>query len=158
LPAPKSTGKELFHLGYLEDALRALGAPVDTKDLLATLAALTVQTVAQALSDAGASEVFVSGGGARNPVLMTGLATALPNAHVTTTAELGVGADEKEAVLMALLGWLAWHGLPGNVPSATGASGQRLLGSLSPGSGPLRLPDPRSAPSGLRFEPRTVTT
>jgi anhydro-N-acetylmuramic acid kinase len=158
LPAPKSTGKELFHLGYLEDALSTLGAPVDTKDLLATLAALTVQTVAQALSDAGASEVFVSGGGARNPVLMTGLATALPNVHVTTTAELGVGADEKEAVLMALLGWLAWHGLPGNVPSATGASGQRLLGSLSPGAGPLRLPEPRSAPSGLRFEPHTVTT
>lgn len=152
LPAPKSTGKELFHLGYLEDALRAHAAPVSTVDLLATLAELTVQTVADALSAAGASEVFVSGGGARNPVLMAGLAAALPGVHVTTTAVLGVGADEKEAVLMALVGWLAWHGLPGNVPSATGASGHRLLGSFSPGAFPLHLPEPRRAPTSLRFD------
>jgi anhydro-N-acetylmuramic acid kinase len=151
IPAPKSTGKELFHLDYLEHIIRSHGTPVSTNDLLATLAALTVRTVADALRATDASEVFVSGGGARNPVLMAGLAAALPGVSVTTTSDLGVGADEKEAVLMALLGWLAWHGLPGNVPSATGASGARALGSFTPGARPLRLPEPRPAPAALRF-------
>lgn len=151
LEAPKSTGKELFHLNYLQEALESHGTHVGTEDLLATLAALTVRTVADALAGAGATEVFVSGGGARNPVLMRGLAAAMPMAPVRTTDDLGVGADEKEAVLMALLGWLSWHGVPANVPSATGATGPRILGALTPGSGPLRMPEPRPAPSSVRF-------
>lgn len=151
LHAPKSTGKELFHLDYLLRALESHGTEVGTEDLLATLAALTVRTVADALADAGATEVFVSGGGARNPVLLRGLAEAMPGVPVRTTDDLGVGADEKEAVLMALLGWLSWHGVPASVPSATGASGARILGALTPGSGPLRMPEPRSAPSSVRF-------
>lgn len=151
LAAPKSTGKELFHLDYLERVLAAAGSEPSTEDLLATLAALTVRTVAEALRAAGASEVFVSGGGARNPVLMHGLADALPGVPVRTTDALGIGADEKEAVLMALLGWLAWHGVPASVPSATGARASRILGSLTPGAGPLRLPVPRAAPVALRI-------
>ena len=151
LPAPKSTGKELFHLDYLDRTIAASGSAPSTEDLLATLAALTVRTVADALDAAGVDEVFVSGGGARNPVLMHGLADALPGVPVHTTAELGIGADEKEAVLMALLGWLAWHGVPASVPSATGASGARVLGAITPGAEPLRLPEPRRAPASLRM-------
>lgn len=153
LPAPKSTGKELFHDDYLDRAMAAHGTPVGTEDLLATLAELTVRTVADALADAAVSEVFVSGGGARNAVLMAGIAAALPGATVATTAALGVGSDEKEAVLMALIGWLSWHGAPANVPSATGASGPRRLGAITPGADALRLPEPRTAPVGLRMIP-----
>ncbi|WP_347756494.1 anhydro-N-acetylmuramic acid kinase [Agrococcus sp. ProA11] len=151
LQAPKSTGKELFHMDYLLRVLDAHGTRIGTEDLLATLAALTTRTVADALLGAGVTEVFVSGGGARNPVLMDGLAEAMPGVRVGTTDALGVGADEKEAVLMALLGWLTWHGVPASVPSATGAAGERILGALTPGAGPLRMPEPRSAPSAVRF-------
>ncbi len=151
LPSPKSTGKELFHLEYLERALHAHRAQVSTEDLLATLAELTVRTVATALTDAGSSEVFVSGGGARNPVLMKGLTDALGDSNVHTTDALGIGADEKEAVLMALIGWLSWHGMPGNVPSATGASVPRTLGSFIPGAIPLTLPEPRVTPIRLQM-------
>ncbi|WP_413318980.1 anhydro-N-acetylmuramic acid kinase [Agrococcus sp. 1P02AA] len=151
LRPPKSTGKELFHLDYLQRAIVAHGAAIGTEDLLATLAALTVRTVAEALTGAGATEVFVSGGGARNPVLLRGLADAMEGVPVRTTEALGVGADEKEAVLMAMLGWLSWHGVPATVPSATGAQGARILGALTPGSGPLRMPEPRHAPSAVRF-------
>lgn len=150
LPAPKSTGKELFHLDYLRQAVAAHGAELSTEDLLATLAALTVRTVADALLAAGATELFVSGGGARNPVLMRGLEAAM-GVPVRTTDALGVGADEKEAALMALLGWLTWHGIPASVPSATGATGPRILGALTPGAGPLRMPEPRPAPTAMRF-------
>ncbi|QEW01945.1 anhydro-N-acetylmuramic acid kinase [Microbacterium lushaniae] len=153
LPAPKSTGKELFHLDYVHAALGRLGREVDDADLLATLAALTIRTVADALAPLDPAEVFVSGGGVHNRVVTDGIARSLPGARIGRTDELGLGADEKEAVLMALIGWLSWHGVPGTTPSATGASGGRLLGTLTPGAEPLRLPEPCPRPAFLRMAP-----
>ncbi|SEE71696.1 anhydro-N-acetylmuramic acid kinase [Ruania alba] len=148
---PKSTGKELFHLDYVRDMVGRSGQTTHGADLVATLTALTVRTIADALHHEQLTELFVSGGGVHNRVLMDGLAAGLPGVAVQTTDVLGLGADEKEAVLMALLGWLTWHGVPASVPSATGASAPRLLGSLTPGAGPLRLPEPQSAPDFLRL-------
>lgn len=146
LAPPKSTGKEHFHLDYLRAVLARTGTEdLAVEDLLATLAELTVQTVAQALREAEVSELYASGGGAKNPLIMSGLRRALPGAEVHSSAALGVGEQEKEALLMALLGWYAWHGLPASI-AATGARGPRLLGSLTPGMGPLRLPEPRQHP------------
>ena len=153
MPAPKSTGKELFHLAYVHTALARLGRSVSDADLVATLAALTVRTIADALAPLEVAELFVSGGGVHNLAVMGGLADALPGTRIGRTDDLGLGADEKEAVLMALLGWLTWHGSPGSVPSATGASAGRVLGALTPGADPLRLPDPRPAPAFLRMVP-----
>lgn len=150
LPAPKSTGKELFHLRYVRDAVAAVGRDIPSADLVATLAELTVRTVADALAPLGIAELHVSGGGVHNVTVMRGLARALPDTRVGTSDGIGLGADEKEAVLMALIGWLSWHGVPGALPSATGASGGRVLGSFTPGAGPLRLPAPRPAPHRLR--------
>ena len=65
----------------------------------------------------------------RNPVLMQRIGELAPDVRVMTTDELGVPAGEKEAVAFALIGWATLHGLPGNVPSCTGASGARVLGS-----------------------------
>ena len=59
-----------------------------------------------------------------------------------TSDDLGLPGAGKEAYLTALLGWLTWCGVPGTVPSATGARGPRLLGALVPGAGPLNLPAP----------------
>lgn len=152
LAPPKTTGKELFHRAYVEDALRRTGREsIATEDLLATLAELTVRTVVEALAPERITELFVSGGGAHNPVLMAGLARGLPGVPVRDTGALGLGADEKEAVLMALIGWLSLHGIPASEPSATGATAARILGAFTPGAGPLRLPDPRPAPTGLRM-------
>jgi anhydro-N-acetylmuramic acid kinase len=75
----------------------------------------------------------VSGGGARNATLMQLLCAGFEplGIRVTTSDELGMPAQAKEAVAFALLAWLRWHGLPGNVPAATGASREVLLGKLT---------------------------
>lgn len=151
LPAPKSTGKEHFHLGHVQQHLD--GASLDDADLVATLTRLTAQVVAAELVGAGVARVFASGGGVRNPVLMDTLAELAPGVRIAASDELGVPAADKEAIAFALIGWCSWHGLPGNVTAATGAAGPRVLGSITPGREPLRLPEPRDGLAGLRFEP-----
>jgi len=74
----------------------------------------------------------MSGGGARNPELRRRLAAALPRHALRRFDELFFDGDAKEAVAFALLGWLTLHGRPGNVPSATGARGPRVLGRITP--------------------------
>jgi anhydro-N-acetylmuramic acid kinase len=141
LPAPKSTGKELFDLAYLH---RAVSGTVGGEDLVATLVELTARTIADACRGAGV--VVGSGGGMRNPALVAALTRALDGVDLVTSDSLGLPSDAKEAYLSALLGFLTWHGVPANAPSATGASGPRLLGSITPGRDPLRLPEPAGTP------------
>ena len=86
-----------------------------------------------------------SGGGTHNPALMDALRRRLGHVPLLTSDERGLPPDAKESVLWALLGWLSWHGLPG-ATSATGATVPRILGRFSPGDGPLRLPEPATAP------------
>ncbi|MEU0474654.1 anhydro-N-acetylmuramic acid kinase [Streptomyces olivaceus] len=147
-PAPKSTGKELFHLPYLLEALAT--APVrEPDDVLATLARLTAVTVADACRAHGVTRLVVSGGGAHNPVLMNMLAGELPGVPLGSSDALGLPPDAKEALAFALLGFLTVNGLPGAVPSGTGARRAALLGSLTPGHAPLHLPEPATAPPRL---------
>ncbi|MFD7309169.1 anhydro-N-acetylmuramic acid kinase [Promicromonospora sp. NPDC059942] len=147
-PAPKSTGKELFHLSYLLDRL----GPTEptAEDLLATLVALTARTVADAVRDT-ATEVVASGGGTRNPVLMGALRSELPGVAVRTSDELGVPSQAKEALAFAVLGWHTWRGLPGVLPGATGARHPSVLGSVTPGADG-RYPPGRG--SGVRLPGR----
>ncbi|WP_285484752.1 anhydro-N-acetylmuramic acid kinase [Amycolatopsis sp. NBRC 101858] len=137
---PKSTGKEYFNGPYLDAALAGL-PPVEPGDLLATLTEFTAVTVADECKRHGVTTVIASGGGVANPALMTALARNLPSV-LKTSDDLGLPGAGKEAYLTALLGWLTWCGVPGTVPSATGARGPRLLGALVPGAGPLILPAP----------------
>lgn len=150
LPAPKTTGKELFHPGYLRTALDGFGS-LAAPDLLATLTRLTARTVAEALRPLGATEVVASGGGTRNPVLMAMLREELAaGTALLDSGALGLPAAGKEAYAFAVLGFLTLHGLPGNAPECTGARGPRVLGSLTPGLRPLRLPPvPARAPVSL---------
>lgn len=140
LPAPKSTGKEHFHLGYVHDAVRARGTNINVPDLAATLTELTVQTVARDVRMAGVGYLAVSGGGCRNPLLLGGLRSALPDVDVVLADELGAPADDKEAIAFALIGWCTVHGVPATVPAGTGARESRILGTITPGAGPLELP------------------
>ncbi|MEU8360607.1 anhydro-N-acetylmuramic acid kinase [Nonomuraea sp. NPDC048882] len=151
LPAPKSTGKELFHLGYVDAAVARSGSAADDAGLVATLTELTVRTVAADVRAAGVGTLVVSGGGCRNPVIMDGLRAALPGVRVAPSDEFGAPSDDKEAIAFALIGWLSAHGLPGTAPGGTGATGPRILGTLTPGAGPLVLPTPLAEP------PRSLT-
>jgi anhydro-N-acetylmuramic acid kinase len=126
-PAPKSTGKELFSAAYLTERLPA-GLPGD--DVIATLTELTARTVAEACAGHNVTALYASGGGIRNPVLMRRLRD-LASWPVRTFDELGVPAQAKEAYAWALLGWLSWHGLPGSLPSVTGASEPAVLGLVT---------------------------
>jgi anhydro-N-acetylmuramic acid kinase len=80
-------------------------------------------------------EVFVAGGGARNRTLMAMLRETFGALGVTVRGmeEAGLPAQAKEAVAFALLAWLTWNGLPGNVPTATGADRAVVLGKVSLG-------------------------
>jgi anhydro-N-acetylmuramic acid kinase len=147
-PAPKTTGKELFHAGYL----RARTGQTRGPDLIATLTALTARTVADAVRSVGGTEVIASGGGVRNPVLMSMLGAALGDIVVRRSGELGLPPDAKEAYAFAVLGFLTAHGLPGTVPSCTGARHPSVLGSITPSPSGLRLPAPAAvAPRSLRI-------
>lgn len=139
-PPPKTTGKERFHAAYLRERLGEEGAAGD--DLVATVTALTVETVGSELERLGARLVYVSGGGTRNPTLMSWLRGRVPGVGIAVSDELGVPERSKEALAFAVLGFLTAHGLPASVPSCTGAPGPRVLGSLTPGQAPLRLPEP----------------
>ena len=149
-PAPKSTGKELFHAGYLEARLARVPG-LAPEDIVATLTELTAQVVARECHAHGVGELVVSGGGVRNPSLLrriTGLLEAGPAGSagegprpvVRPIDELGLPSDSKEAYAFALLGFLTCHGLPATVPACTGASAPAVLGTLTPGAGPLALP------------------
>jgi anhydro-N-acetylmuramic acid kinase len=151
LPAPKSTGKEHFHGSYVRDAVAGLGHDVTPTDLLATLTELTVRTVSDAVREAGVTYLAMSGGGVRNPLLVSGIRDALPGVEVVTTEDLSVPTDGKEAILFAVIGWCTLHGLPGIWPGGTGAREPRILGSITPGTGPLRLPEPAAPIRSIRL-------
>jgi anhydro-N-acetylmuramic acid kinase len=150
-PAPKSTGRELFHTGYVKARLREL-SEISGPDLMATLTELTAITVADACRRHGVVEVVASGGGVRNPALLDALRRQLAPTALTLSNARGLPTDGKEAYLMALLGFLTWHQIPGVVPGATGSRSPRVLGRINPGNAPLRLPDPMPMPRGLTIE------
>ena len=152
-PAPKSTGKELFHAAYLDSFLES-HPHLGEHDQIATVTALTAHTIAEAVRDHDVTTVIASGGGTRNPELMRRLGEELGEGIALTSTDEAFGLPEggKEALLMALLGWLSWHGLDGTEPSLTGAIGPRIAGRFTPGDGPLQLPEPlHRRPTRLRL-------
>ena len=159
LPAPKSTGRELFGQDYLD---RAPAGHVDGPDLLATLTELTASTVADALAPYAVTEVVVSGGGVRNPTLLAALRRLLPGPVWSISDERGLPAEAKEAYLVALLGALSWLGLPGTVPghggrTATGAAHPTVLGRHTPATTPASRPA-QPAPARLTLTVREPAT
>ena len=106
-PFPKTTGPEVFNFDYVETAIQqAKLTSVSRQDTIATLTQLTVETIADAIRSAISEDepytIYASGGGAHNPVLMTGIAHAL-NHPVLKIDKLGISGDAKEAVLFAVL-------------------------------------------------------
>ena len=129
LPPPKSTGRDQFHLGWLEAHLATDAAAADVQ---ATLLALTVRTVADALrmQQPDTARVIACGGGVHNAALMAALAAELPDMCVETTAAHGLDPDAIEAMAFAWLARETLAGRPGNLASVTGAAGPRILGAI----------------------------
>jgi anhydro-N-acetylmuramic acid kinase len=143
---PKTTGKERYHHGFTEAALDELGRDLAADDLVATLTAHAAEVAAAECRRHGVTEVIASGGGTENPVLMKALAERVAPARLRTIDDLGLPSAAKEAYAFAVLGFLTWHGLPGNVPSCTGARHPAVLGTITPGLSPLMLPPPATTP------------
>ena len=145
---PKSMGREefgtVFAARFVASCKTAGGRD---EDVVATATALTVQAILKAYREfcmphltkyaprAHVTELLVAGGGARNRTLMRWLSEGFDTLGVTVSATdaAGLPAEAKEAAAFALLGWLTWHGLAGNIPSATGASRAMILGKITPG-------------------------
>lgn len=132
---PKSTGKEIYHLGYVHAACDGLSLPPQA--VQATLAEFTAWSVADAIARWGldAGEVLACGGGRRNGHLMKRLAANLPNHRLRKTDDVGIDGDFLEAAAFA---WFAHRTVmrqPANVPAVTGASGPRVLGAVYSGPG-----------------------
>jgi anhydro-N-acetylmuramic acid kinase len=131
---PKSTGRDLFRMAWLEAHLARHAPTAAPIDVQATLAALTVRSVADDVRrHARATSLLLAcGGGARNTHVMAGLAAALPGLRVTTTAEFGLPVDQVEGAAFAWLAQRFVERQPGNLVGVTGARGGRVLGALYP--------------------------
>ena len=134
LEPPKSTGREQFGRQIL-DAHRQTLSGLSLEDGCATLAAFTVQPLADAIRRyaSGAARVILGGGGSRNPALVQMLRAALGDAaFLAQSDDFGINADAKEAVAFAILGYETLRGRPANLPRVTGARAPAVLGSIVP--------------------------
>jgi len=132
LPPPKSTGREQFHLAWVQTQLgEAAASPADVQ---ATLLELSAATVADALlaTQPDTRRVLVCGGGVHNPLLLERICARLPEIIVESTAAQGLDPDFVEAMGFAWLARETLAGRPGNLPSVTGAKGRRVLGAIYP--------------------------
>jgi len=132
-PAPKSSGRDQFHLGWVKAQLTGSEPPADVQ---ATLLALSVHTITNALTAEQPDTVrlIACGGGVHNQALMQALAAQLPGCRVESSSAHGLEPDYIEAMGFAWLARQTLMGLPGNLPSVTGAKGPRVLGGIYPSS------------------------
>jgi anhydro-N-acetylmuramic acid kinase len=139
---PKSAGREQFGREFVTEFLvRCRKQSSRGQDAVATATALTAATIGMAWRRfvepalaAKPTDFIVSGGGANNATLMRMLSAELPNlkkSSIHTSDDFGIPAAAKEAMAFALLAYRSWHGLPGNIPSATGASHPVILGKIT---------------------------
>ena len=131
LPAPKSTGKELFNLGWLNSILP--GFPdIKEENVQATLCDLTAKSISNAVLrySPDAEAVYSCGGGAYNKFLQERLGHYLPGVKISITDELGVPVQWVESIAFAWLTKQRIEKKPGNLPSVTGACKETLLGAV----------------------------
>jgi anhydro-N-acetylmuramic acid kinase len=127
--APKSTGFEYFNCEWLESHLEE---DLSTEDIQATLCELTAQSIAEAIKRYNAdSRILVCGGGYHNQYLIKRLQTHLPENTIESTEDYGVHPDWVEAMAFAWLARQTMNGVPGNLPSVTGAITATVLGTIT---------------------------
>lgn len=129
--APKSTGRDLFNLTWLDQMCIGFDS-ARPQDIQSTLLELTVQSCVQAIKQYAAQthEVIVCGGGALNQTLMARLTQSLTPITVSSSQTYGLPPLQVEAVAFAWLASQCMHQQPGNIEQATGAQGKRILGAI----------------------------
>ena len=129
LPPPKSSGREQFHLGWLQPRLRG---DERAEDVQATLLELSAESIAAALraQQPQTRRLLACGGGVHNPLLLQRIAAQLPEVAVESTGVHGLDPDFVEAMAFAWLARETLAGRPGNLPAVTGARGPRVLGAI----------------------------
>jgi anhydro-N-acetylmuramic acid kinase len=149
LKPPKSAGREQFGEAFARDVIawgnRHFAGPAD---LVRTATVFTSLSISDAfrrfvLPRTRVDELIVTGGGARNPLMMAQLAAALPGIEVLPASRFGVPLEAKEAFAFAVLAYETYHGRPNNLPSATGARHPVVLGKIA-------HPQPRKEVRGRR--------
>jgi len=135
LEPPKSTGPEDFTMAWLDAQVSAAGQPPPAA-VQATLCEYTAATIADALGARPPARLIVCGGGVHNDQLMARLAARLPDTRVESSAAHGVDPEQVEAAAFAWLASRTLAGLPGNLPSVTGARQAAVLGAIWPGQTP----------------------
>lgn len=133
---PKSTGRDLFHMQWLDEKLKNF-SHLSAEDVQASLCALTSKTIVDAIQQYALpinelDAVYVCGGGAFNQTLMKQIKHSFPNTLVTDTSHLGVDPQHVEAIAFAWLAQQFTLRKAGNMPQVTGAKGERILGALYP--------------------------
>lgn len=135
---PKSTGRELFDRAYVESLIRRCreaNPSATPQDIIATATSLTARSIAdsyQRFLPEPVTEVLVSGGGAKNPTLVSMIRRTIAPLEVIPFADRFFDGEAKEAVAFALLAHLFVEHRAGNIPRATGGRGPRILGKLTP--------------------------
>ncbi|MFI3603297.1 anhydro-N-acetylmuramic acid kinase AnmK [Vagococcus fluvialis] len=131
-PAPKTTGREEFGKQYVEEML-AKYPDISANDFIKTATLFTAKAISSAVTPylELPTELIVGGGGSYNPVLIELLKEELPEVKVMIQEDIGLSSDAKEAVAMVVLGHRTINKLPSNVPSATGASRDVILGKVT---------------------------
>ncbi|MER2125568.1 anhydro-N-acetylmuramic acid kinase [Solibacillus sp.] len=131
---PKTTGRELYTTHYLNEIVNEMKG-ASTEDILATLTAYTVETIKQSygryLPLEQIDEIYINGGGSLNGYLMELLKQAFPTKKVAPLDGLGVPAVWKEAIAFALFGYNTMLGIPNQLPSATGARREVVMGKVA---------------------------
>lgn len=129
LPPPKSTGRDLFNMNWLQGKLTGSET---TEDVQATLLELTCRTIAQSIQQycGGAKEIYLCGGGTHNHALRSRLAALLTECSIRTTDALGVDSDYLEAIAFAWMAQQTLHGRTANLPLVTGAKHPCVLGAI----------------------------
>ena len=129
LAPPKSTGRELFNLPWLENKLGLFSRP--PRDVQATLQQFTARTLAAAVRQyAPGASLYVCGGGAHNLGLLNAIAALIAPNRVASTSALGLDPDYVEAVAFAWFAKRTLEGLTSSAGSVTGAKGARILGGV----------------------------
>lgn len=131
LPAPKSTGREMFHLAWLESQLSDIDA-VKKEDVQRTLLELTARSISLAIESLSTTidRVLLCGGGSHNTLLSERIAALLPHSQISSTTDFGIPADWLEAMAFAWLAKQRMDGHAGNAPAVTGASRLCVLGGV----------------------------
>lgn len=133
LPSPKSTGRELFNLNWLQQRLvsgRFEHLPAaDIQRTLVELSAVTISNAIKAI-DETCEAIYLCGGGVFNPLLVERIQACLPHARIDKTDALGVHSQQVEACTFAWLAKRTMDRQAGNLPSVTGASRQKVLGGI----------------------------